>query len=363
MSADAPSKTKSKKTERKGGSGSAGRKRKHEDTVDLPGGGGDEEEEGGVALEAAVPQEKAASKKKRKRDDAPAAETKAEDTAQPAEKKQKPSTLSRNLRKRRKEKEAKGLPTTTPATTTATASDQPADDDQPTDQPVNEKLGSTKGAKFILFIGNLPYSTTDASLTAHFKKLQPFILRHRTDPTTGKSKGFAFLEFEQFDRMETCIKKYHHSIFDPADYKGDRAKLAEPGMAASGAVNSNTLGLGPKAKKSRAREINVELTAGGGGKSESRTSKIRDKNITLEEERVKRAEAELKAESVGRRGGASDKPVEEKTKGKGRESWEKREAAKKKAEEGKGAAGGGARVVESASTEGVHPSRLAMMVK
>ncbi|KAK5679498.1 hypothetical protein LTS10_008318 [Elasticomyces elasticus] len=362
MSADAPSKTKFKKSERKGGSGSAGRKRKHEDTVDLPGGGSEEEDEGGVTLDAAVvAEEKAASKKKRKRDDAPAAEN--ADAAQPAEKKQKPSTLSRNLRKRRKEKESKGLPTT-PATTTPT--EQPASTDQPADdEPVNEKLGSTKGAKFILFIGNLPYSTTDASLTAHFKKLQPFILRHRTDPATGKSKGFAFLEFEQFDRMETCIKKYHHSIFDPADYKGDRAKLAEPGMAASGAVNSNTLGLGPKAKKSRARQINVELTAGGGGKSESRTSKIRDKNITLEEERVKRAEAELKAESVGRRGGASDKPVEEKTKGKGRESWEKREAAKKKAEEGKGGAGGGAKVVSSASasTEGVHPSRLAMMVK
>ncbi|KAK3625233.1 hypothetical protein LTR56_012027 [Elasticomyces elasticus] len=358
MSGEAPSKTKSKKTERKGGSGSGGRKRKHEDTVDLPGGGDEEEEGGGVALEAAVPEEKAASKKKRKRDDAPAAES--AEAAQPAEKKQKPSTLSRNLRKRRKEKEAKGLPTTTPTSTSATAtSEQPTDDQPADDQP--SKLGSTKGAKFILFIGNLPYSTTDASLTAHFKKLQPFILRHRTDPTTGKSKGFAFLEFEQFDRMETCIKKYHHSIFDPADYKGDRAKLAEPGMAASGAVNSNTLGLGPKAKKSRARQINVELTAGGGGKSESRTSKIRDKNITLEEERVKRAEAELKAESVGRRGGASDKPVEEKTKGRGRESWEKREAAKKKTEEGKGTTG--TKVVESASTEGVHPSRLAMMVK
>ncbi|KAK4950170.1 hypothetical protein LTR10_011148 [Elasticomyces elasticus] len=362
MSADAPSKTKSKKSERKGGSGTGGRKRKHEDTVDLPGGGGDEEEEGGVAIDAAVvSEEKAASKNKRKRDDAPAAT--ADDAAQPAEKKQKPSTLSRNLRKRRKEKEAKGLPITPATTATTVPSEQPADDQPADDQPVNAKLGSTKGAKFILFIGNLPYSTTDASLTAHFKKLQPFILRHRTDPTTGKSKGFAFLEFEQFDRMETCIKKYHHSIFDPADYKGDRVEMAEPGMAAAGAVNSNTLGLGPKAKKSRARQINVELTAGGGGKSESRTSKIRDKNITLEEERVKRAEAELKAESVGRRGGVSDKPVEEKTKGRGRESWEKREAAKKKAEEGKGGAGGSAKVVESGSTEGVHPSRLGLMVK
>ncbi|KAK5709912.1 hypothetical protein LTR17_019360 [Elasticomyces elasticus] len=359
MSADAPSKTKSKKTERKGGNGSTGRKRKHEDTVDLPGGGGEDEDEGGVALEAADPAEKAASKKKRKRDDDPAAEN--AEAAQPAEKKQKPSTLSRNLRKRRKEKEAKGLPTTTPTTTATTTSEQPTDDQPADDQP--SKLGSTKGAKFILFIGNLPYSTTDASLTAHFKKLQPFILRHRTDPATGKSKGFAFLEFEQFDRMETCIKKYHHSIFDPADYKGDRAKLAEPGMAASGAVNSNTLGLGPKAKKSRARQINVELTAGGGGKGEGRMEKIRDKNITLEEERVKRAEAELKAESVGRRGGASDKPVEEKTKGKGRESWEKREAAKKKAEEGKGATGNKVVSSASASTEGVHPSRLGLMVK
>lgn len=29
-----------------------------------------------------------------------------------------------------------------------------------------------------------------------------------------KARGFAFLEFEAYDRMKTCLKLYHHSSFD-----------------------------------------------------------------------------------------------------------------------------------------------------
>jgi nucleolar protein 6 len=34
-----------------------------------------------------------------------------------------------------------------------------------------------------------------------------------TDKQTKKPKGFAFVEFDRFDRMETCLKKYQHSLF------------------------------------------------------------------------------------------------------------------------------------------------------
>ena len=134
--------------------------------------------------------------------------------------------------------------------------------------------------RFILFVGNLPYDTTDTSLQSHFKKLAPFTLRHRTDPKTKKSKGFAFLEFENYDRMKTCLKLYHHSMFDP--FKADGEVDAEEGE-------------GKKAKKGKGgRRINVELTAGGGGKNEDRKAKIKAKNVRLEEQRRRRAEAERK---------------------------------------------------------------------
>ena len=133
----------------------------------------------------------------------------------------------------------------------------------------NEPASSTK-PRFILFVGNLPYTTTDASLKAHFQKLAPFSLRHRTDPKTKKSKGFAFLEFEHYDRMKTCLKLYHHSMFAPDGKE-------------NGEGNE---------KKNNARKINVELTAGGGGKAEGRRDKIKAKNVKLEEQRKRRAKVE-----------------------------------------------------------------------
>lgn len=63
-------------------------------------------------------------------------------------------------------------------------------------------------------LGNLPYTATDESIGKHFAKIQPKSIRHRTKKENGKSKGFAFLEFDGYDRMKTCLKLYHGSSFD-----------------------------------------------------------------------------------------------------------------------------------------------------
>jgi nucleolar protein 6 len=156
--------------------------------------------------------------------------------------------------KRRKKND--GTSTTTDGATTDATTDKPSK------------------SRFILFIGNLPFKATDAGLQAHFAKLSPFTLRHRTDPQTKRSKGFAFLEFENYDRMKTCLKLYHHSEFD-AD-----------------AVSNG--GTGKSTNGKNVRKINVELTAGGGGKAEGRKEKIKVKNTRLEEQRKRRAEVERK---------------------------------------------------------------------
>lgn len=62
--------------------------------------------------------------------------------------------------------------------------------------------------------GNLPYSATDASIQQHFANLKPTSIRHLHDKTSGKSKGYAFLEFNQYDRLKTCLKTFHESKFD-----------------------------------------------------------------------------------------------------------------------------------------------------
>lgn len=63
-------------------------------------------------------------------------------------------------------------------------------------------------------IGNLPYTSTTAAITSHFARVKPQSIRHATARGTGRSKGFAFLEFGDYDRLKTCLKVYHHSEFD-----------------------------------------------------------------------------------------------------------------------------------------------------
>lgn len=66
--------------------------------------------------------------------------------------------------------------------------------------------------------------------------------------STSKSKGFAFVEFVNKVALQQALR-LHHTELD-------------------------------------GRKINVELTAGGGGKSETRISKVKERNKELHEQRV-----------------------------------------------------------------------------
>lgn len=73
--------------------------------------------------------------------------------------------------------------------------------------------------------GNLPYSATTEKIQQHFAKIQPMSVRHNTDKATGKSRGFAFLEFDAYDRMKTCLKLYHHSLFEDGKTEGRKINV------------------------------------------------------------------------------------------------------------------------------------------
>lgn len=112
-----------------------------------------------------------------------------------------------------------------------------------------------KGPRFILFVGNLPYDTQEEELLTHFKGARPDRLRIR------REKGIAFMEFDNDNkeiqsRMDHALRM-QHLVF-------------------------------------RNRKINVELTVGGGGNSEQRQQKLKDKNEKLQEERKERLKKELK---------------------------------------------------------------------
>jgi nucleolar protein 6 len=135
---------------------------------------------------------------------------------------------------------------------------------------VDNKTAKTP-ARFIAFIGNLPYSATKSDIEAHFSSVHPTSVRlmhEKSNPT--KSRGIAFIEFARADYMDTCLKLFHHSTFtcQGRDHRG-RPKTEE-------------------------RKINVELTAGGGGNTENRRQKIQKKNEKLNKERERRAAENLK---------------------------------------------------------------------
>ncbi|KAF2110088.1 hypothetical protein BDV96DRAFT_584340 [Lophiotrema nucula] len=189
-----------------------------------------------------------------------------------------------------------------------------ASEDAPAAEADGEaEANGTEGPKgrFIVFVGNLPFSVTKEQLENHFEKVAPTAVRLSTEKKTGKPRGFAFIEFDRFDRMETCLKKYQHSVF-------------------------------PDAKRKEGRKINIELTAGGGGNTEARKEKIQVKNVKLQDERQRDREKrdELEAKQQQRK--------------------ERKEKKQRKGKEGqKEDANGSSDTPDS----GIHPARLAMLSK
>merc|ERR1711879_347006 len=110
-----------------------------------------------------------------------------------------------------------------------------------------ESKESSAPKRFICFVGNLPYSASVESITEWFngKDAGPVhevrLLTHRPYGAKGppRPKGCAFVEFTTSGALVKAIKLNH------GEFEG--------------------------------RKINIELTAGGGGKGEARRKKIEAK--------------------------------------------------------------------------------------
>ncbi len=82
---------------------------------------------------------------------------------------------------------------------------------------------------FKVFVGNLPYSTTDEELSAHFSAAGGVkSARVITDKMTGRSRGFGFVEFETQDVMENAIKMFDGSQMAGRPIVVNEAKPMEP---------------------------------------------------------------------------------------------------------------------------------------
>lgn len=102
------------------------------------------------------------------------------------------------------------------------------------------------------------------------------LLTERDDPS--RSRGIAFVEFAHAAQMRACLARFHHT----------------------------ELG---------GRRINVELTAGGGGRTDARMGKVKERNRKLNEERARRIareeeEKREKKKNKGNKDGAAAAAVD-----------------------------------------------------
>ncbi|OTA56846.1 hypothetical protein K449DRAFT_387226 [Hypoxylon sp. EC38] len=226
-------------------------------------------EEEDVAMTEPAAVEEAAPEANGNANDSPAAEAPAT-TVEVKEEVEKPSKKSKKDKKEKKKDKKKSSkpsadeqPTAQDEEPAATAAE--AEEVDPSEQP-----NGKKAPRFIVFVGNLPYSATVAQITSHFSSVHPTSVRLLHNPQTKKSRGIAFVEFGRYDHMKACLKTLHHSTFTCPSANG---------------------------KGIEERKINVELTAGGGGNTEHRKEKIKAKNAKLNEERARRAQEEIKAKA------------------------------------------------------------------
>ncbi|KAF5368627.1 hypothetical protein D9758_002311 [Tetrapyrgos nigripes] len=133
-------------------------------------------------------------------------------------------------------------------------------------KPSKKKKSVDDKSRYILFVGNLKYTTSVEAIQSHFSACDPPPTVRLLTPkvtsstkTVAKSKGCAFLEFSHPHALQQALK-LHHSQLD-------------------------------------GRSINVELTAGGGGNSESRLKKVKERNSKLIGQRTEKIGKKKKEDS------------------------------------------------------------------
>ncbi|CCM04197.1 uncharacterized protein FIBRA_06363 [Fibroporia radiculosa] len=168
------------------------------------------------------------------------------------------SSHSLKKRKRREEEAGKGVEDEPKAKKRKAADSNEHEDPSISRSSIPKAVAESnvKEKRFILFIGNLKYTTTQKAIQIHFAACDPpptVRLITPKAPSSGKpvtkSKGCAFLEFSSRNALQQALKLHQSEL--------------------------------------EGRMINVELTAGGGGKSESRLEKLKQRNKELHEQRVR----------------------------------------------------------------------------
>jgi RNA recognition motif-containing protein len=88
-----------------------------------------------------------------------------------------------------------------------------------------------------LFVGNLPYSATEADIRQHFGTVgDPLQIVIPTDRDTGRPRGFAFVDYDDRGVAERAIQQLHGQPFKgrPLSVSEARPREARPPMGSGG---------------------------------------------------------------------------------------------------------------------------------
>ena len=80
-----------------------------------------------------------------------------------------------------------------------------------------------------LYVGNLPFSTTDDTLAQAFSAYGEVLsAKVISDRETGRSKGFGFVEMSQDDAAEEAIRKLNNSSLEGRTITVNEARPMTP---------------------------------------------------------------------------------------------------------------------------------------
>jgi len=107
-------------------------------------------------------------------------------------------------------------------------------DNQPTDSGSAEAPGKDDDRK--LFVGGLSWETSDKELREHFSTYGTIeSINVKTDPNTGRSRGFAFIVFKTADSIDKVLAAGDHVInnkkIDPKKAKARHGKIFVGGLS------------------------------------------------------------------------------------------------------------------------------------
>jgi len=86
-----------------------------------------------------------------------------------------------------------------------------------------------------LFVGNLPYDTTEDEIREHFSPVGDLsYISIPLDRETGKKRGFAFVEFAEAEQAEEAIRQFNNQPFKGRPLAVNEARAREAGSRPSG---------------------------------------------------------------------------------------------------------------------------------